>query len=191
MKVVVAPDTFGGTLTAGEAADLIKAGWLRARPNDELVTMPLADGGEGTIDVIAAVVGGAAIRTVIVPDALGTPIEARWLQLADGRALIESAQACGLSAIPLAERDPRRTTTEGVGHLIAEAVRSGANEVVVGIGGTATVDGGSGLAAALGYGLLRRDGSQVAPGGSAFGSWNRSSPILPLELPRWPPATST
>ena len=118
MKVVVAPDKYAGTLTAAAAATAIAAGWRSVRPLDELVLVPMADGGEGTIAVVAAAVGNARRHEAEVLDARGRPTTAAWLGLPNGRALIESAQACGLSQLAPDDRDPRIATSFGVGQLL-------------------------------------------------------------------------
>ncbi|MDQ3538426.1 MAG: glycerate kinase, partial [Actinomycetota bacterium] len=107
---------------------------------------------------------------------------AQWLRLPDGRALVESAQACGLSRLPQAERDPKATTTFGVGQLLADVARCGADEVVIGLGGSATVDGGAGMAIALGHRLLRADGNGVKVGGEHVAALRRVVPAPPLAL---------
>ena len=149
MKVVITPDKFAGTLTAAEAATAIASGWRSARSEDELVLVPLADGGEGTVEVVRAALPGAQAHASEVRDARGRPVTATWLGLPDGRALVEAAQACGLSALAAGERDPLTATSFGVGELILAATRAGHEEIVVGLGGTATVDGGAGLVEAL------------------------------------------
>ncbi len=162
LKVVVAPDSFGGTLSSTEAARAITSGWLRARPDDEVVTVPLADGGEGTIDAVAR--PGDELRWVEVADPLGRPRHARWL-LRDALAVVESAEACGLKLLQPAERDPLRTTTYGVGQLLEDARRAGVQRVVVGLGGSATVDGGAGVALALGMRIRHAAGGGLKVGG--------------------------
>lgn len=156
MRVLIAPDCFGGTLTAREAADAIATGWREAKPDDAVVERPLADGGPGFVDVLHAALsaGGAAdIRYITVTGPLGKPVEARWLSAhADGRrvAYIESAEACGLHLIP-AELRPEScetATTRGVGELIAAAMADN-DVIIVGLGGSGTTDGGAGMLAAL------------------------------------------
>lgn len=166
MKIVVAPDKFSGTLTAAQAASAIAAGWRRIRPQDELVLVPMADGGEGTLAVLAAAVHGAERLETEVADALGRPVPASWLRLPDGRAVVEAAEAGGLSRLGPRERDPLRTTSYGVGQLLCAVAATGAKEVVVGLGGSATVDGGAGMAIALGHRLLRADGNGLKVGGA-------------------------
>jgi glycerate kinase len=153
VRVVIAPDKFAGTLSAADAAAAMAEGWARRRPADELVLVPMADGGAGTLDVVADALDGTR-HDAVVADARGHAITAEWLALPDGRALVESAQACGLARLDPDQRNPRLTTTYGVGQLIDAAVGHGATEVIVGVGGTATVDGGGGMASALGHRLL-------------------------------------
>ncbi|MFI9006353.1 glycerate kinase [Actinosynnema sp. NPDC053489] len=145
MRVVIAPDCFGGTLTAREAAEAVAEGWGRTAPDDELLLRPLADGGPGFVDVLHAALGGT-LHVTTVTGPLGTPTGARWLEH-DGWAYVESAQACGLHLVPVDER-PRAAetaTTRGVGELVNAAVDAGVHTVVVGLGGSGTTDGGAGL----------------------------------------------
>lgn len=159
VKVVVSPDSFTGTLAAADAAKAIAFGWSSIRPDDELMLVPMADGGEGTIEVVAAAVPGAQRHETAVLDARGRPISAGWLALPGGRALIEVARACGLSQLAPEDRDPVTATSFGIGQLILAARTAGHREVVVGLGGSATVDGGAGAAHALGHGLVSRSGA--------------------------------
>lgn len=170
MKVVIAPDKFAGTLTAEQAARAIRAGWSRIRPQDEVVLVPMADGGEGTLAVIKAAVPGARRVTVEVADARGRASTAAWLRLPDGRALVEAAEACGLSRLQPEDRDPLLTTSYGVGQLLRAAADGGATAIVIGLGGSATVDGGGGMVTALGHRLLREDGNGVKVGGRWLGA---------------------
>jgi glycerate kinase len=143
VRALAAPDKFRGTLSAREAAAAIAAG--AARAGWDAVELPLADGGEGTLDVLR---GGN--RTTVVTGPLGAPVEAAW-RLEDGVALIEAAQACGLTlAGGAAGNDPLRATSRGVGELISAAVAAGAERVVVAVGGVASTDGGVGAIDALG-----------------------------------------
>lgn len=164
MRVVIAPDSFGGTLTPVQAAEAIRDGWLVARPSDEVVLRPMSDGGEGLLDVIAHAVPQARRVEVEVVGPLGLPVHAGFLVLADGTAVIESAQACGLHLVPVDRRNPLRTTTWGVGQLLAAAADGGATRVVVGLGGSATVDGGAGALCGLGARLVVDDGSGLKVG---------------------------
>jgi glycerate 2-kinase len=148
MRVLVAPDKFAGTLSAVEAAQAIAEGWRRRAPHDETVQVPMADGGPGFCDVLHAALGGDLLA-VTVTGPYGTPVPGSVL-LAGQTAYVESAQACGLHLTPQPERQPERATSYGVGELLAAAVDAGARRIVVGLGGSATNDGGAGLLAALG-----------------------------------------
>jgi glycerate kinase len=144
VRVVLAPDCFGGTLSATDAARALADGWGEARPGDELVLVPLSDGGPGFLDALP----GTRV-TALVSDPLGRPVLASFL-LDGTTAYVESAQAAGLHLLEPAERDPGTTTTYGVGQLVVAAADAGAERVVVGLGGSATNDGGAGFVAALG-----------------------------------------
>jgi glycerate kinase len=147
VKVLVAPDRFGVELAASEAADAVALGWSRSAPYDELDLLPLSDGGPGFIDVLAASTGGD-LAVVTVRGPLGDPVPARLLQV-DGTAYVEAAEAVGLHLVAPERRDPVAASSYGVGEQLLAAVESGAGRVVVGVGGTATTDGGRGLLAAL------------------------------------------
>lgn len=148
MRIVVAPDKFAGTLTAPQAAEAIIAGWRRTAPHDELVAAPMADGGPGFLDALQGAHGSdARLEVVTVPGPLGDPTPVGLLVAGD-TVYLESAQACGLHLTP--ERRPLDATTVGVGRAIAAAVDGGARRIVVGLGGSATNDGGAGLLAGLG-----------------------------------------
>jgi glycerate kinase len=146
MRVLVAPGSFGGTLTAVEAASAIAQGWARRAPDDELVLAPMSDGGPGFVDVLHASLGGELLAVTVI-DHYGDETPAAVLMVED-TAYIESAQACGLHLT--ARHEPERATTYGLGQLMTAAVTDGARRVVVGLGGTATLDGGAGMLAALG-----------------------------------------
>ncbi|MFT3661939.1 MAG: glycerate kinase [Gordonia sp. (in: high G+C Gram-positive bacteria)] len=149
-QVVVMPDSFGGTLDAVEAAAAIGAGWHAARPHDTVTLAPQSDGGPGFVDVLATAFGGE-VRTQTVTGPLGAPVRASWL-LHDAVAYLETAQACGLSRLP-GPPDPagaRAATTAGVGDLLSAALLAGCRRIVVGLGGSATSDGGRGAAERLG-----------------------------------------
>jgi len=165
VKVVVAPDKFKGTLDAGSVARAIKAGVQRALPEAGVVLVPMADGGEGTVDAMVAAVGGER-HFVVVTGPTGDSIKAEFGVLADGTAVIEMAKASGLSLVPIEKRNPMVTTTFGTGELIEAALDLGCERFIVGIGGSATCDGGIGLAQALGIKILKADGSPVGPGGA-------------------------
>lgn len=183
LKVVIAPDKFAGTLTAAEAAESMRAGWVAARPDDHVLLAPMADGGEGMTDVVADVVEGAVRHETTVVDGRGVATTAAWLSLPDGRALLECAQACGLSGLAADQRDPRLTTTYGVGQLLAAAREAGAREIVIGLGGSATNDGGAGMATALGHRLLRADGNGVKVGGAFLAGLDRIVVGEPFGVP--------
>jgi glycerate kinase len=146
-RALVAPDDFKGTFTAPEVAAAIARGLRGAGvPADEL---PIADGGNGTMEALVASLGGA-LSTARVSDPLGRAIDARWAMLPDGRtAIVETAEASGLSRVAEGERDPWSASTRGTGELIAAAARAGATEVLVAVGGSATSDGGAGAVEAL------------------------------------------
>jgi glycerate kinase len=160
MRVVIAPDSFKGSLTSVEVAQAIAAGWRRARPDDEIHLSPLADGGEGTLDAIEAA-GGWTRRSTRVTDPIGRAIDGTWLERHgdDGtEAVVELATASGLSRLATDERDPFGATTRGTGELLLAAIEAGARRITLGIGGSATNDGGRGIVEALG-GLVAADGS--------------------------------
>ncbi|MGH3714171.1 MAG: glycerate kinase family protein [Micromonosporaceae bacterium] len=166
MRVVICPDKFAGTLSAPAAANAIAQGWAAVAPGDELVRKPLADGGPGFLDVISAAVGGDRLP-VRVCDPLGRPADGEVLLTGDV-AYVESAQACGLHLLSSAERDPKRTTSYGLGLLLAAAVESGAAKIVIGLGGSATNDGGAGMLAALDAAPLDESGMALPYGGVAL-----------------------
>ena len=149
LTVLFAPDSFKGSLTAVEVASALSTGWSKARPDDELLISPLADGGEGTLEAAAAA-GGWTWREAQAHDPLGRPVNARWLQSDDGRnAIVELAAASGLSLVSPGERDPIAATTFGTGEVIRAAVDAGIESLVIGIGGSATTDGGRGMLDAI------------------------------------------
>ncbi len=162
MRVLLAPDCFGGTLTAVEAAEAMAAGWRAARPGDDLVLRPLSDGGPGFLDVMPGV-----LHELTVEDPLARPVPAAF-RLDGTTAYVESAQACGLHLLAAQERDPTTTTTYGVGQLVRAAAGAGAARVVLGLGGSATNDGGAGMLAALGVRREDAAGERLAPGGLAL-----------------------
>jgi glycerate kinase len=170
---VIAPDSFGGALDSVAVTDAIAAGWARARPHDTLVRAPMADGGEGTLTAVAAALGDRAQRkTLSTLDALGRPVEADWLLLDDGQAaFVEMAAASGLARLEPGERTPasaRAASTRGTGELLRAALDAGVEHITLGLGGSATNDGGSGMIAALGVRLLDREGAALPPGGAAL-----------------------
>ena len=160
MKIVIAPDSFKGSLTALEVADAIAEGIKRVMPEAEIDKVPMADGGEGTVQALVDATGGRII-TEEVCDPLGNQIKADFGILGDGKtAVIEMATASGLPLVPADKRNPMLTTTYGTGELIRAALDRGCAKLIVGIGGSATVDGGAGMAQALGARLLDGDGDE-------------------------------
>ncbi len=157
LTVLIAPDSFKGSLTSVQVARALATGWARARPGDSIVLCPLADGGEGTLEAIAAA-GGWSWREAAVTDPLGRSIPARWLAADDGRAAIEMAEASGLSRVAAVERNAVAATSLGTGELIRVALDAGVTSIVLGIGGSATTDGGAGLLCGLGA-VADRDGA--------------------------------
>jgi glycerate kinase len=168
MRIVVAPDSFKGSIGAAEAAAALAAGWRGARPDDDLSCVPLADGGEGTLEVLAAAVPAARWHRIAVTGPAGPQVTARWLELPDGTGYIELAQASGLPLMPAL--DPLGAQTTGVGELIAAALDTGARRIVIALGGSASTDGGSGALAALGARFLDAAGQELPPGGGALGA---------------------
>jgi glycerate kinase len=144
MRVVIAPDKFAGTVTAAQAAAGIAAGWYLRHPDDELRQLPMSDGGPGFLSVLAMALPASELREVTTTDPLGRPISAAFLRH-EGTAYVESAQAVGLHLLTEAERDPERTTSAGLAALLEAAQEGGAERIVVGLGGSATNDGGRGL----------------------------------------------
>jgi glycerate 2-kinase len=170
MKVVVAPDKFKGSLSASEAADAISRGVAHADPEAEIDRVPMADGGEGTVGALVAATGGT-VREIEVTGPLGEKVKARFGLLGDGQtAVLEMAQASGLVLVPSERRDPLRATTFGTGELLLAAVDAGARRIIIGIGGSATNDGGAGLAQALGFRLVDQGGDPIAAGGGSLGA---------------------
>jgi glycerate 2-kinase len=166
MRVVVAPDSFKGTIGAAEAAAALAEGWLSARPGDEVICLPLADGGEGTTDVLAAATPGSAWHEAEVSGPGSVPVTARWLELPDGTHVIETASAAGLPQLPVP--DPLGAHTFGVGQLLGRALDAGARRIVLGLGGVASTDGGTGALAALGARFLTAGQQDLPRGGGAL-----------------------
>lgn len=168
MKIAIAPDSFKGTLTALEAATCIERGLKNAMTDCETVKIPMADGGEGTVRAMVDASGGEIIPSD-VRDPLGRKIKADFGMVGDGvTAVIEMASASGLPLLSQEERNPLKTTTFGTGELILNAVERGAKTIIVGIGGSATVDGGSGMARALGVRFMDEGGKELEGTGGAL-----------------------
>jgi glycerate kinase len=166
MRVVIAPDKFKGSLTAAEAAKIIEAGLRRARPDVDTVLLPVADGGDGTLAAILA--GGAERVEAQVSGPTGEPVNAAFALTGDDGAMVEMAEASGLRRLPGGRVVPRDATTYGTGELILAALDRGVRRLLLGIGGSATTDGGTGMAAALGVRFLDALGKDLPPGGAAL-----------------------
>lgn len=167
--VVLAPDKFKGSLTAAQVAEHLAAGLQRVRPEVQVVQVPMADGGEGTVD--AALAAGWSEREATVRGPLGQPVRAGYALSPDGgTAVVEMALASGLALTPADVDAARRSTSYGTGELISHALDDGARHVVLGVGGSASTDGGAGLVQALGARLRTADGDDVAGGGAALNS---------------------
>ena len=164
MRVLIAPDSFKGSLDPLAVATALHDGWQRARPLDEIRLIPLADGGEGTLEAIKATGSEWIELPVHARDPLDEPIRATFLRRGD-EAVVELATASGLTLVPDAERDALASSTFGTGLVLAAAVGLGARRIVLGLGGSATTDGGSGLLVALGARFFDASGHELAPGG--------------------------
>lgn len=167
LHVLVAPDSFKGSLSSVDVAQAMADGWRKARPADELTLGPLADGGEGTLDAVAAA-GGWDSLPAHTEDPLGRPIDGRFLRQGK-RAIVELATASGLSRLTTDERDAMAASTFGTGLILAAAITLGCRDIVLGLGGSATTDGGSGLLRALGMRFLDERGDELPPGGGPLG----------------------
>lgn len=164
MKIVIATDSLKGSLTSLEAGQAITQGIHRAIPDAEVIVRPIADGGEGTVEALALGMNGKEV-TVTVTGPLGTPVECTYGILEEQKtAIIEMSGAAGITLVPLPDRNPLYTTTYGVGEVIKDAIQRGCRHFIVGIGGSATNDGGMGMLQALGYGFLDQNGRQVSFG---------------------------
>ncbi len=166
MRVLIAPDSFKGSLSSVEVARALADGWSRARPDDPTRLSPLADGGEGTLDSLLAA-GGWLELPAAARDPLGEPMTGRFLRQGD-RAVVELATASGLSRLPAGALDAMAASTFGTGLILAAAIGLGVRSVVLGLGGSATTDGGSGLLRALGVQFLDADGRELPMGGGAL-----------------------
>jgi glycerate kinase len=173
MKIVIAPDSFKDSLSAEGVATAIAQGIRDAFPDADLVLCPMADGGEGTVDAILAVLPGER-RSASVSGPLGAEVTARWGWLPEARtAIIEMAEASGLQLLTLEQRDASHSCTFGTGQLILEAVEAGAEKIILTIGGSATNDGGAGMLSALGVRFYDFSGSELPPGGLALAQLSR------------------
>lgn len=172
MKIVIAPDSFKESLSAPDAAAAIERGVKQAFPGAHTVCVPMADGGEGTVEAVLAATGGQWRKTW-VQGALGESLEASWGWLDDATAVIEMAAAAGLEQTPADQREPLRASSGGVGQLILAALDAGAKRIILGLGGSATNDGGAGLLTALGVRFLDKLGQPLLPGGAALAELDR------------------
>jgi len=170
VRVLVAPDSFGGRLTAPQVAGAVVEGWLAARPEDRVTALPLSDGGEGFLDVAAGLHPDAVRSSVEVADATSRPRTVDLLRLANGTVVIESARVCGLRDVPVDERRPLEATTYGVGQVLQHALDLGARRIVLGLGGTATIDAGSGALNGLGFRLTTAEGEGLRIGAGSLGT---------------------
>ena len=168
MRILIAPQSLKGSLTAAEAGLAIAQGVQAVYPKAEIEIVPIADGGEGTVQALVDATNGKIIQQTVTGP-LGKPVPAFFGLMGDGStAAIEMASCAGLPLVPPDQRDPRITTTYGVGELILAALDHGSRHFIIGIGGSATNDGGAGMAQALGAALLSRQGTQIARGGAAL-----------------------
>ena len=167
MKIVIAPDSFKGSLSAAKLADIVEKAAKERFPRAVAIKIPIADGGEGTLDALLMAVGGEKKRARVTgPD--GKPLWAEYARLSDGSFAIELAQCAALTQMqPL---DPMRATTLGVGELMRAALRDGARKLRIGIGGSATNDGGMGLLNGLGMRFLDAEGRELYPCGASLAS---------------------
>jgi glycerate kinase len=166
VRVLVCPDKFAGTLSAPEAAAAIAEGWRAGAPTDALTVRPLADGGPGFLDAVASATDQPVRLVVQTPGPFGDPVDGSIL-LTGSTAYVEAAQACGLHLVA-PPRDPTRTTSYGVGVLVAAAIDAGAETVIIGLGGSGTNDGGAGMLAALGAAPIDAAGAALPDGGGAL-----------------------
>ncbi|EIX1613556.1 glycerate kinase [Cronobacter sakazakii] len=172
-KIVIAPDSFKESLSAMDVAKAIEAGFREIYPQAHYVCVPMADGGEGTVEAMVAATGGQIITTPVTAP-LGNKVDGFFGLLGDGEtAVVEMAAASGLHLVPTAQRDPRITTSYGTGELILAALERGVKAIIIGIGGSATNDGGAGMMQALGARFFDGEGRELAPGGAALARLER------------------
>ncbi len=173
MKIVIAPQTFKGSISALEVAKAMREGTERVIRGADIVLIPVADGGDGTLETLVEASGGK-IRTSIVTGPLGQPLTTQWGAMGDGNtAVIEMARTSGLALVPIEMRNPLITTTFGLGEAIQQGLKEGYRKFIIGIGGSATNDAGAGMAQALGIKLLSKDGKDLPFGGAALSLLDR------------------
>jgi glycerate kinase len=165
MRVVIAPDSFKGTASADRVAAAVASGWRTVRPRDEIVLVPMADGGEGTVDGFAMARADGRLHDVEVEGPEG-PATSTWLELPDGTAVVELASSCGIEL--WGAESTFEASTYGLGEVIAAALDGGAHRVLVGIGSSASTDGGAGMLAALGARIVDADGDAIGPGNAGI-----------------------
>lgn len=170
MKIIIAPDSFKGNMRASKVCEQIKSGILREMPGAEIHCIPMADGGEGTVEALVESAGGT-IHTLEATAPLGGTVAAQYGALPDGTAVMEMASASGIERVPPEQLNPMEATTYGTGELLKHLLQTGHRNIVMGIGGSATVDGGSGMAQALGFKLLDSGGNEITV---------RGGKVLPL-----------
>ncbi|WP_413111532.1 glycerate kinase [Thaumasiovibrio sp. DFM-14] len=167
MKIVIAPDSFKESVSAERVCAAVKKGIEQRIPNVDIVSVPMADGGEGTLDALLATMGGERVECVVMGPLPDSQVKAQFVMLGDGEtAVIEMAQASGIELLTPQQRDPRITTTYGTGELIKAALDKGAKKLIVAIGGSATNDGGEGMVRALGARFLDKKGYDIGHGGA-------------------------
>lgn len=172
MKIVIAPDSYKESLSATQVAQAIEKGFREIFPDAHYVSVPVADGGEGTVEAMIAATQGA-MHTARVTGPLGEPVAACWGRSGDGAtAFIEMAAASGLALVAPELRNPLITTSRGTGELILQALDNGASNIIIGIGGSATNDGGAGMVQALGARLMDANGKEIGHGGGSLISLN-------------------
>ena len=184
MKVAIAIDSFKGSLSSVAAGNAAAEGVKRVFPNAECMVRPLADGGEGTVDALVAGLGGE-LKRVTVTGPAGKPVNAKYGLLPDGVAVMEMAEAAGITLVSGEEKNPLFTTTYGVGEMILDAMKNGAKKFVIGIGGSATNDGGAGMLQALGFRLLDAEGHDIPRGGAALAKLARIEAKAKGEGEQW------
>lgn len=172
MHIIIAADSFKGTLSSLEAGNVIKEGALSVFPSSSIEVLPMADGGEGTVEaVLHCTAGEKAVFTVTGP--LGEPVQASYGRLSGNRAIMEMAEASGLMLVPKEKRNPLLTSTMGTGEMIARAMEDGARKIFLGIGGSATCDGGMGAMEALGFRFLDKEGKELPGRGASLSRVDR------------------
>jgi glycerate kinase len=169
MKILICPDSFKGCLSAIVAGNTIKKGMQKVLPHAQYTVLPMADGGEGTVDALLFAIGGKKYRA-IVSDPLGRKIQAEYAILSDGTGVMEMASASGLPLLKQSERNPLITSSFGTGQLIKEMAKRNLTSILIGVGGSATVDGGMGMAMAIGVKFYSKNGKQLRQGGGFLGN---------------------